>query len=240
MKIHVLPGDAQVETFKKTGIEGEIVVCREALVDGDVRAGSLDDFWTVREDFLTDGYPESQSNYREMVVAEFEKLTDLPSKAEVNLWFEYELFCHVNMWFCVWFLRDSKAELYRVAPVMQLKEHTWDGFGNLSPDELKECHDARLKFSDRDIALGADLWTAYQNRDYTKLRELSVIESPCFPYLKEACEAELEKETRPKEILRELRQQGVDDFGEMFAGFRERAGVYGYGDSQVRKILNEI
>jgi hypothetical protein len=240
MRIHVLPGDAQVEEFKRTGIDGRIVVCREALVDGDVRGESLDEFWKVRESFLAETYPESPLTYRENVVAEFEKLIDLPAGTEVNLWFEYELFCHVNMWFCVWLLRDSAAEIYRVAPVEQPSDQIWSGFGGLTSDQLGRCFDARVKFAPRDVVLGSDLWSAYQSRDYGKLRELSIIESECFPYLREACEAEIEKETRPKQVLRELREDGIEEFGEMFAGFKEKAGVYGYGDSQVQRILTEI
>jgi len=240
MKFHVLPGDAQVEEFTKTGIEGEMVICREALIDGDVRAENLEEFWKVREEFLAKSYPESKTNYHETVVSQFEKLSDLPAAAEVNLWFEYELFCHVNMWFCVWLLRNSKAELYRVAPIAQTKDDTWSGFGGLTSEDLKECFDARLKFSDRDIKLGSELWTAYQDRDYSKLRELSTTQSACFPYLKEACEAEIEKEIRPKQVLQELKKDGVEDFGEMYAAFRERAGVYGFGDDQVRRLLTEI
>lgn len=239
MNIHVLPGDAQVEEFSKTGIAGEVVVCREALIDGDVRAGTLEEFWRVRENFFARQYPETQASYRETVIAEFEKLKDLPAGAHVNLWFEYELFCHVNLWFCVWLLRDARVELYRVAPIMQRKDRTWDGFGGLTSDQLEECYDARLKFTDRDIVLGSDLWTAYQNRDYAKLEELSRVESACFPYLEEACEAEINKETRPKQVLRDLQDEGVHDFGEMFAGFRDRAGVYGFGDSQVRRLLGD-
>lgn len=240
MIIHVLPGDAQVEAFRDTGIEGEIVVCREALVDGDVRADSLEEFWSVRERYLADAYPESGSNYRDRVVAEFEKLRDLPAAAKVNLWFEYELFCHVNMWFCLWLLRDSRAELYRVAPVVQRKDDVWSGFGNLTPDQLRECYEERLQFTTPDIGLGVELWTAFQNRDYARLKELSTTTSACFPYLEEACDAEIDKEVRPKQVLQELRRDGVDDLNEMFAAFRQRAGVYGFGDEQVKRILTEI
>ncbi|HEX6126175.1 MAG TPA: DUF1835 domain-containing protein [Pyrinomonadaceae bacterium] len=240
MRVHVLPGDAQVEQFVKTGLDGKVVVCREALVDGDVRAGNLEEFWKVREEFLSSTYPESETDYKERVASEFEKLLDLPANAEVNLWFEYELFCQVNMWFCIWLLRESPAEIYRVAPILQRKDHAWDGFGGMSAEDLQACYDERLKFSDEDLALGVELWTAYQNRDYDRLKALSTNESACFPYLKEACEAELEKEFRPKQVLRDLRRDGVEDFGEMFAAFRERAGVYGLGDTQVRRILNEI
>ncbi len=238
MIIHVLPGDAQTEEFRKTGIEGDVVVCREALIDGDVRAGSLDEFWRVREQYLTTEYPEAPRSYRDSVVSEFEKLLDLPASAEVNLWFEYELFCHVNMWFCVWLLRDSAAEVSRVAPITQKKDRTWDGFAGLSAESLRVCYSERIKFFDRDIQLGADLWTAFQSRDYARLRELSHAESACFPYLKEACEAEIEKETRPHQVLLELQNEGLTGFDETFAAFRERAGVYGFGDAQVRKLID--
>lgn len=240
MIVHVLPGDAQVEEFKRTGIEGEVAVCREALVDGDVRAASLDELWRVREDYLQRTYPEGPANYREGVVAEFEKLFDLPAAARVNLWFEYELFCHVNMWFCVWLLRDSRASLFRVAPIVQQKENRWSGFGRLTARDLTACYAERLPFSQRDIELGVDLWTAFQTRDYSRLRELSRIESACFPYLKEACEAEIERDSLPRKVLTDIRNEGVTDFGEMFAAFQKRAGVYGFGDMQVKKILNEI
>ena len=239
-KIHVLPGDAQVEEFGKTGIEGEVVVCREALIDGDVRAESLEEFWRVREEFLGNTYPESEVTYRELVVSEFEKLLHLKSDAEVNLWFEYELFCQVNMWFCVWLLRDTKATLFRVAPILQRKDHAWDGFGGMSAEGLNACYTERLKFSKNDIQLGSELWIAYRNRDYDKLRELSIIESACFPYLKEACDAEIEKDITPKQVLMNLQRDGVNDFGDIFTAFREQAGVYGYGDSQVKRMLTEI
>ena len=38
-----------VETFKKTNIEGEIIVCRECLIDGDLSAENLEDFWRVEK-----------------------------------------------------------------------------------------------------------------------------------------------------------------------------------------------
>jgi hypothetical protein len=238
MIIHVLPGDAQVEEFKKTGIGGEIVVCREALIDGDVRADSLEEFWRVRSSYLSEAYPiEPGHSYEKTVVAEFEKLIDLTASTEVNLWFEYELFCHVNMWFCVWLLRDTLASLYRVAPIMQRKDERWNGFGNLDFNDLQTCYGERIEFTARDIKLGADLWTAYQYRDHKTLRELAKTESACFPYLKEAVEAEVEKDYRPRQVLKEIRESGISDFGETFAEFRKQAGVYGFGDLQVKRIL---
>ena len=52
MILHVLPGDATVETFKASSIEGDIAVCRECLVVGDVSAIHCPEFWENRARFL--------------------------------------------------------------------------------------------------------------------------------------------------------------------------------------------
>jgi hypothetical protein len=223
----------------KTGHEVKVVNCREAFVDGDVRADSVDELLQVRENFWTAQNAEGAGDYRSRVASEFDKLRDLPAGTEVNLWFEYELFCHVNLWFCVWLLRDSSVDLFRVAPEVLNESEIWDGFGKMYAGDLKRCFLKRVKFTESDRALGAELWEAYSQRDHTRLRELSLMESSCFPYLKEACEAEIDKDFRPKQILEELQREGVEDFGKMFAAFREKAGVYGYGDDQVRRILGD-
>src|SRR5215218_1547267 len=101
MKIHVLAGDALAADFKNAGFEGEIIVCRECLVEGDARAENLEDFWRVRAGFIKTTYGETEEKYFAGVVGELEKLTNLAPGAEANLWFEYELFCQANMWFCL-------------------------------------------------------------------------------------------------------------------------------------------
>ena len=239
MKIHVLAGDALADDFRNSGIEGEPVVCRECLVEGDVRAGNLEDFWKVRAGFIKSAYDENEENYFREVVVEFEKLQNLAPGTEVNLWFEYELFCQANMWFCLSLLQKTKATVYRVAPVVRTETDVWKGFGNLSAEDLKKCFAERIKFGDEDLRLGAQLWQAYQNADYEKLEKLSESESDCFPRLKEVCRAEIEKGFRPQKVLREIIENGSTDFTEIFPEFAIRAGVYGFGDAQVKRILRQ-
>lgn len=239
MKIHVLAGDALADNFKNSGIEGEIVVCRECLVEGDVRAENLEDFWQIRADFIKGAYGEDREKYFAEVVREFEKLKNLAPDAEVNLWFEYELFCQANMWFCLSLLRETKANVYRVAPVVRTEADVWKGFGNLSAEDLRKCFAEKIKFSAEDILLGANLWKAYQNADYEKLERLSETDSECFPRLKEVCRAEMEKGSRPQKVLREIMENGSTDFAEIFPRFAARAGVYGFGDAQVKRLISE-
>ena len=237
MIIHVLPGDAQIETFKETGIEGEIVVSREAMVEGPVKEDNLDDFWGARAEFHS---PGDRASYIANVVSEFENLINIAPGAEVNLWFEYELFCQANMWFCLYLLKDTAADIYRVAPVVRSESDKWDGFGQLNPDDLKRCFSERTKFTREDIRLGAELWEAFRNDDREKLLELSKTLSTCFPYLEEVCAAAAEKDTRPREILSDILGTGETGMEKIFPIFKDRAGVYGYGDAQVKRILDAI
>ena len=237
MIYHVLPGDSLVEEFQKTNIEGDVIVCRECLVVGDIDAETLPDFWQQRARFILSEYGEDEIEYHDRVADELAKLLDVDPDDEVNLWFEYELFCSVNMWFCLWLLSETGAKIYRVEPIVRSSDDKWLGFGNLTAGELMTCVGTRTEFTVQDIALGAELWNAYRKNDQAKLAELSTTTSACFPYLKEVCEAAIEKDTRPAEIIAEIQFEGKIEFEDIFAEFTKRAGVYGFGDLQVKQLL---
>ncbi len=240
MTLHVLPGDAQVEEFRKSEMDGDVIVCREALITGDVDADSLPEFWDQRARFISSAFGEDLIEYHEKVADELARLLDLPGSTEVNLWFEYELFCSVNMWFCLYLLQDTGAEVYRVEPLVLTVEDRWKGFGGLGADELETCFEGRKKLTADEITLGADLWNAYCHGNRSRLLELSKVKSENFPYLEEACEAAIDKETRPLEILRDIRDDGFKTFPEIFPEFVSRAGEYGFGDVQIKYLLEKL
>ncbi|MBX7055549.1 MAG: DUF1835 domain-containing protein [Pyrinomonadaceae bacterium] len=240
MIYHVLPGDSLVDEFRKTKISGDVIVCRECMVVGDVSGDTVNELFDRRANFLLVAYGTDEIEYHEKVADELLRLIDLPTGTEVHLWFEYELFCQANYWFCLYLLAGAEFEVYRVEPSVRLPHEIWNGFGGLDAKALKSCYRDRKRLSADDRKLGIDLWIAYSAGDYNRLRELSKIESPCFPQLSEVVEAEIEKSVRPAEILREIRGSGVKDFAEIFVQFTERAGVYGFGDTQVAAILDQL
>lgn len=242
MILHMLPGDAVANGFGNVGLEGDVAVCRECLVDGPVEAEGLHDLWTLRREYLNSRYPNSGVSYASEVAAELGKLIELPSGSTVNLWFEYELFCQVNLWFCLYLLRDTTAAVYRVGPVIDGDRGSlWKGFGGLGPAELKACFLQRTKLRPEDIKAGGELWLAFQAGDGERLLEISGSASQeKFPHLKEVVGAALERERRPAEVLRAITASGITDFHEIFKRFSEAAGVYGYGDEQVKALLSTL
>jgi hypothetical protein len=240
MIYHVLPGDAVAIEFSKSKIGGDAIICRECLVVGPADAETYFEFWEQRARFILAEYGGDEIVYHETVADELAKLLDLPADSEVNLWFEYELFCSVNMWFCLSLLAETQATLFRVEPILLSPENRWKGFGSMISDDLQKCFEARSKFDPADIKLGSDLWDAFRNRDFDRLRQLGETRSERFPYLEEVCNAAAEIETKPKEILREIIASGTKEISDAFPEFVRRAGVYGFGDAQVERILTTL
>jgi hypothetical protein len=233
MILHLLPGDAQVDAFRESRIEGELLVCREALVEGDLGGENLDEFFAKRAAFLG----EELSKYAANVASQLRPLQEAKTGDEINLWFEYELFCAVNMWFCLSLLETSAATVHRVAPVYLNEDDRWNGFGGAIASDMLRCFDERIKLSADDLSLGAALWRAYRAKDEDALLELSATNSAAFPYLVEVGKAAAEKDLIPANIIAEIESEGINNFNEIFLEFRRRAGVYGYGDSQVKKVM---
>jgi len=239
MRVHVLPGDAVADEFKKTDIEGEVIVCRECLVVGPIEADTPFEFWDERARFILAEYGEDEIAFHERVADELEKLRDIEPGTEVNLWFEYELFCSVNLWFCISMLIDTGADIFRVEPATRGLDDRWQGFGGLDAAPLQECFAKRKQLSSEDIVLGGDLWNAFRKGDNERLRTIAASASDRFPYVIEVCEAAIDRNTRPIEILSDITSEGMIDPEETFIKFTRRAGVYGYGDLQVQRLLDQ-
>ena len=58
--------------------------------------------------------------------------------------------------------------------------------------------------------------------------------------LGETVEAAITKDERPRAVLREIIDEGIEGFERTFEEFSKRAGVYGFGDTQVRRILEDL
>lgn len=240
MICHVLPGDAQVEDFRKAEIAGELIVFREAFITGPLDAIGPNEFWDARARFILSEYAEDEIAYHEKVADEILKISDIGSDDEVNLWFEFELFCSVHLWYCLHELKDSGAAVYRVAPINLEPDDVWKGFGEHGPDDLAAAFESRTEVSQDDLEHGAKLWNAYRRRDGATLRKLADYRSSSMPFLKEVAEAASEVDSHPLQIVREIRSEGFATLEEVFPEFKKRAGVYGFGDLQVERLLDSI
>ena len=245
---HILNGDALLDFFPEI-LPGEIIIARECLIDGPTDGENSEAFWHVRASFIASEYGEEPDTYFSDVVPEFEKITSIPPGSEVNLWFEEDLFCQVNLWFCMSLLHKLSGEysIYLIKPPLKNEKPDWGGFGSLGRNGLAEAYLQRKPLSGDDIKLLAALWDAYKHGDNVALEKLGKTETANFPFLHEVIQAQLSRRSengqsgRPERaLIAIMTEKNTTDFKTVFAEFSKREGIYGFGDWQVEKLLQKM
>jgi len=246
MVYHVLNGDSLAYSFPDANIEGDIIVAREALIEGDLSGDNLDEFWQSRAKYVG----TTEAEYRNNVVSEFEKLMNAPDHSEFNLWFEYDLFCQVNMWFIISMINglpiEKKVYAVYTSHVDRASKQFWNGFGQANSAELAICFASRTPLKDIDLQVAQDLWTAYKTGDFEELSSLAKSQSPAFPYLQEVVQAQIDRfpkdgrKGRPERVVEDIIQEGNTDFQKVFSEFWKRESIYGFGDTQLKLIYEKV
>lgn len=247
MIYHILNGDALIDRFLATGLDGEMLVARECLIEGDLQGDTLPQFWQTRAKYLGGAYNEQQQRYFDDVASQFEKLLAAPNPSEFNLWFGHDLFCQANMWFTLSLLESLsiKKDVFVIYPSFLDPEHVWEEFGNATSDDLITSYQNRIRFREEDLRLGKELWTAYKSKDLVRLKDLATSSSPCFPYLKEVCQAHIDRfptdgeKGRPEKVVEDILQHSKE-FHLVFSEFSKREGIYGFGDLQLKDIYDKV
>lgn len=237
-EIHILNGDALKEQFPQDQISGEILVARECLIEGPTDSRDLQEFYQLRTDFINQTYGMPYDS----AIDEFEKINAL-SGGGVNLWFEEDLFCQTNLWFVCSLLYLNKVKVFLVMPKDSLRY----GFGGLNQEQLVLAHTHRIALTQVNVNQFALLWFAYRNNHIERLLKLGVQMHSEFPFVMEAIAAHFDrlptdgKPGRPEQIIRDImHEKTTQDFGVVFRGFCERAPIYGFGDSQVKRIFDQL
>lgn len=246
MVYNILNGDSLAYSFPEAKIEGNIIVVREGLIDGDLSGDNLHDFWQSRASYMG----ISENEYHNSVVKEFEKIINAANDAEFNLWFEYDLFCQVNMWFIISIINglSIKKKVYAVytSYLDRTSKQFWNGFGPANSDQLKICYANRFPLSQADIRLGQDLWIAYKNGNLEELTNLSKHQSLAFPYLQEVVKAHVDRfpkdgtKGRPEKVIEDITKNISTDFPEVFQEFWKRESIYGFGDVQLKILYDKV
>lgn len=246
MKYHILNGDSLAYSFPAANIEGEHIVIRECLIDGDLSGTNLNEFWKTRCQYLC----LSKTEYHHAVVEEFEKIMNAPDPSEFNLWFEYDLFCQVNMWFVLSIIDNlpisKKVFAVYTVNLDKTSQHFWNGFGQANSNDLNNCFAKKIPFSMDDVKLGHSLWDAYKSANLETLTELSKVPSKAFPFLQEVIKAHVDRfpidgtKGRPEKVIEEITKYISNDFQIVFKEFWKRESIYGFGDTQLKNLYDSV
>ncbi|MGB4848087.1 MAG: DUF1835 domain-containing protein, partial [Saprospiraceae bacterium] len=223
-------------------ISGQIILIREAFIEGPLSGEFSKEYWKKRAAFVAATYDADEGEYATQFLSQLKLMDDIQLDDEVYLWFEDDLFCQANMWFAVKYISSKvRAKFYRVFP-REDRIH-WSGFGRADLQELIICFEESKALNDSDVALSNSLWKAYVENDTEELNSLASIVSKAFRFLPEVISAHLERTPmdgsygRPEQTLIEILNQGKTNFYEICDAFWAKNSIYGFGDLQVLNML---
>lgn len=236
---HILNGDALAERFPEE-IMGQTLVCRECLIDGPLRGRNLEKFFTNRANYLSDSYGEDEYEfYLGAVLPEFEDMQQIPEGSNVYFWFEADLFCQYNFWFCVSLMDMAAGNRYYL--VLPEAPHQY-GFSGLKNSELVAAHHQALPLTTMTLAVIQQLWKACKQGDHKTALASTEMLSLSIDGLVDLNKTlqDFYHEEHLKLLKQIMEAQGESGFGPVFQDFCRLAPQYGFGDLQLYQMYRKL
>ena len=249
--LHILNGDSTLHSFQECGIEGDTFVWKDVLSDGPVHPEfNSKAFWEQRDQFMTATFQLKAGQYGQEVTKPFKKVADqLDQYQEVVLWFEYDLFCQINMIALIHWLSKLDSDL-AISLVCVGKIDDSDnlyGLGEIAPEKYPEFYEKRLKLGTREFTFASDVYETYCSDQPEDLYTFILMPFPDFPYLADALESHFKRFpnmatgfTEIEQKMVDLIKSGITDHRKLIGNMLRWQLYYGFGDLQYFQILERL
>ena len=247
--LHIVNGDSLAEQMQELNLPGELVIWRELLCEGPTLQEINSDFFKLRKKFLKKTYNISAENYEERFIAEIKRLKSFNNYDEVVLWFEFDLFCHINMLAAINLLaQKEKSRPITLVCSRKLKgEKEFKPLSQLSLKELKNHYDNRIHLNSDDIEIASLIWELYCGNNPLKLKPQIKVQTN-FEYLSSCIRAHIERfpnsisgiNTLEKNILKLIENHDIKNENHLLGYALQYQGYYGYSDTQMQRLLDKL
>ena len=249
--LHITNGDSFTQKLKQLNLDGDIITWREMLCEGKTLStvGS-ESFWKTRFEFLNKNYKVSKSWFVEKTLKEYRSLCNHKQQDQIVLWFEYDLFCQVNMLAVISWLKTHRrhAQISLVCSGEQEGQDRLFALCELSDEQLRKLYDNRVELSQDDIEYADYVWQLYCSDNPMRLENLGDFGNYQFDYLEDAVQAHLRRFPSLRNGLNSFENQVLSIAEEKeLASKREFVGAvlreenpYGYGDTQISRMMGRL
>ncbi|MEM7039437.1 MAG: hypothetical protein AAF570_20860 [Bacteroidota bacterium] len=257
--LHVLNGEGTAYGFRDSGVDGDYLVWNEALCEGPVHwPADSPEFYAARAAFLKEAYGgtvdehgevDDSDKYGDLVLDGVEQLRECGQYDRIVLWFEFDLFCQVNLLYLLkWFhLYPFDGVLEMVSPGAHAEVEPFYGMGQLSPAQLAGVYAERGVIGSELVEAGAWLWDLYAGKDAMALFEAIETIPEGLPHLKEALYAHFGRFPDSVSGMNHVEFVTMRYFvgrakkpGDLFRAFMKECPVYGFGDLQYFSYLRGL
>lgn len=251
--LHILNGDSTLHGFERTGIDGDVLVWREVLSEGPLLENiNSAAFWKERSTWIGQAFGEPADSYQQKVVEPLGRLSK--DYKEINLWFEFDLHCQVNMLGVMMLLSQhtdlTERNIYLICPDSFPGKPDFRGMGELTGEELEHLYDnIRVQLSDYDFELATEAWDIYITKNAAQLEQWLSTDRfwGNLHSLKLALQAHLKRlQTNAKghnyieQKLLDIYNSGIIDRSVIHGEFWKTEPIYGMGDMELNIYLNKL
>ncbi|WP_298316296.1 DUF1835 domain-containing protein [uncultured Aquimarina sp.] len=250
--LHITNGDSLTDRLKELNlVDGEFLIWREMLCEGptDIRI-ETDEAIERRKGFLEKYYRIVNDDYEEKFISQLNKLNNIEKYDEIVLWFEYDLFCHINMIAAISLLlrkgiKDTPVYLVCSGRVENSKKCL--GLCELSDTQLKKHFEDKILLDINDLELASHVWTLYCESNPNKIAG-QIKKQSSFDYLSICLRAHLQRfpnmltglNTLEHNILQMVDTYEIKNIKQLMGYTLEYQGFYGYGDMQIKRVLARL
>ncbi|KJD32865.1 hypothetical protein PK35_07755 [Tamlana nanhaiensis] len=247
-QLHITNGDALTQVLTDLNIEGDILVWHEMLCEGPTQEFIYsEEFLEKRKTFFDETYDIEVDEDR--IFSELGKLDNTNAYSEIVLWFEYDLFCHINMVAAISLLQQKKINLpiYLVCSGRIEGEKDLKGLSELSSKQLQKHYKNKTLLTPEDIDLATTVWGIYCGIDHNLLKPF-IVKSSSFKYLNNCLKAHLERFPDSKtglniletNILKIIKEEEIKSKNHLLGYALNYQGYYGFGDLQMSRIIDKL
>jgi hypothetical protein len=250
-QLHITNGDSFTQRLRSLPLKGDIITWREMLCEGrtETNVGS-ESFWKTRFEFLHKNYNVSKSWFIEKTLKEYRSLCNHKQQDEIILWFEYDLFCQINMLAVLSWLKTHRRDAQISLVCSGDEDGTEKMFAlcDLDDEKIQNLYNKRVHLTQDDIEFADYVWQLYCSDNPIRLENMSDFENYHFDYLSSAIKLHLKRFPSIKNGLNELENRVLALAAEQkpqnkklfIQNLLTNQGLYGYGDSQFERILTNL
>ncbi len=249
--LHITNGDSFTDRLNTLNLKGDIITWREMLCEGKTLStvGS-ESFWKTRFEFLNKNYKVSKSWFVEKTLKEYRSLCNHKQQDQIVLWFEYDLFCQINMLAVLSWLKTHRrhAEISLICSGKEDDSEHMFALNELTNAQLLDRYENRTVLSQDDIEYADYVWQLYCSDNPIRLENLTDFENYSFDYLSAAVQAHLKRFPTIKNGLNKVENTILEVAATekpksrhaLLGTILARQDPYGYGDSQYERIITSL
>ncbi len=246
--LHITNGSNLTNYLNELNFKGDFLTWHEMLCEGPTsKLINSDAFLNDRKSFLNHFYDVEIDEYE--YKNELQKLEKADRYSEIVLWFEYDLFCHINMIAVINLIQQQKINLPislvcsgRIEGDKSLK-----GLNELNPEQIDQHYKNKIQLSAQDLDLAVSVWQIYCGKDHNLLKPY-ITKKSSFEYLGCCLKAHLKRFPDSRNglnaleynILELLNKYEIKSKHHLLGYALNYQGYYGFGDIQLKRIIDKL